>query len=455
MSAGARDLLGPAGMSEAGVEVNAPAFDAAAAGWASFDGRAATRRLLFVPGRIEVLGKHTDYAGGATLTCAVERGLALVYSPRRDGVVRLMDVKMRNPVEFRVDPGMSVPSGRWSTYPMTAARRLARNFGAPFPGADIAFQSTLPRAAGLSSSSALVTAMVWVLTDAGRLASRAAFKEALGDPLAFATYLGCVENGQAYGPLVGDRGVGTFGGSEDHAAITCSEAGHVGHFEFCPVRKRGSLPIPADHVFVIGASGVVAVKTGNARDRYNRASNLVSRLLELWRTDTGRNDATLAEAVHSGAGAADRLADLARGQRSADVGESEALGRRLAHFLLENETLVPAAVRALEAGDLAAFGRVSDDSQRASDDLLGNQVPETIALAASARQHGAAAASAFGAGFGGAVWALVATADAARFASEWRSHYRTSVPATVRTRSTFFVTPAGPPATGTSGRPVG
>jgi galactokinase len=448
-------LLAEAGMSETGIGIAAPAFEAAEAAWSTFEGRAAARRMLFVPGRIEVLGKHTDYAGGSTLTCAVERGLAVVYSPRRDGVVRLSDAKMRNPAEFRVNPGMTVPSGRWSTYPMTAARRLARNFGAPFPGADIAFQSTLPRAAGLSSSSALVTAMVLVLVDAARLAARPAFKDALTDPLAFATYLGCVENGQPYGPLVGDRGVGTFGGSEDHAAITCSAAGHVGHFEFCPVRHLASLPVPAGHVFVVGASGVVAVKTGNARERYNRSSWLVSQLLERWREDTGRADASLAEAVHSGPGAADRLADLARRKGAGGADHSAALGRRLAHFLLENETLVPAAAQALSAGDLDAFGRASDESQRASDDLLGNQVPETIALARLARLHGAAAASAFGAGFGGAVWALVEAGDAPRFIARWRSEYRRGVPAPIRAKSTFFVTPAGPPATGTSGRPLG
>jgi galactokinase len=449
----AADLLASAGMSQAGIDVNGPAFDGAAEAWAGLSDRAPGRRLLFVPGRIEVLGKHTDYAGGSTMTCAVERGLAIVYSPRRDGIVRLSDTKMRNPVEFRVDPGMSVPSGRWSTYPMTAARRLARNFGAPPPGADITFQSTLPRAAGLSSSSALVTAMVLVLVDAGRLASRPAFTSALGDRLAFATYLGCVENGQPYGPLVGDRGVGTFGGSEDHAAITCSLAGHVQEFEFCPVRHVASLPVPKGYVFAVGASGVVAVKTGNARERYNRASALVSRLLELWRADTGRADGTLAEAVHSGPGAPDRLADLAtRGGTSAD--ESDALGRRLAHFLLENETLVPAAARALAKGDVAAFGRVTDDSQRASDELLGNQVRETIALARLARHHGAAAASAFGAGFGGAVWALVQDQDAQRFIARWRGDYRSGLAPAIRAKSTFFVTPAGPPATGSSPSPV-
>ena len=187
MSAPVDDLLGSAGMSAGGLAVNGPAIEAALGAWDALDGRTGTGRQLFVPGRIEVLGKHTDYAGGSTLTCAVERGLAIVYSPRRDGLVRLVDARMRTPVEFQVDPAMPIPAGRWSTYPMTAARRLARNFGAPYPGADIAFHSTLPRAAGLSSSSALVTAIVLVLVDTGRLSERDTFKASLSDPLAFAT----------------------------------------------------------------------------------------------------------------------------------------------------------------------------------------------------------------------------------------------------------------------------
>src|SRR5205814_400247 len=83
--------------------------------------------------------------------------------------------------------------------------------------------------------------------------------------------------------------------------------------------------------------------------------------------------------------------------------EPDAVVRRLDHFLLENETLVPAAAKALAKGDVAGFGRAADESQRAADELLGNQVPETIALARDARRLGASAASAFGAGFGDAV----------------------------------------------------
>ena len=100
------------------------------------------------------------------------------------------------------------------------------------------------------------------------------------------------------------------------------------------------------------------------------------------------------------------------------------------HFLLENEEILPAAGDALAAGDLDAFGRLADASQRGAERLLGNQVPQTIHLAASARRHGAAAASAFGAGFGGSVWALIEAERAGRFLADWSEDYAGAFAAT-------------------------
>jgi len=76
---------------------------------------------------------------------------------------------------------------------------------------------------------------------------------------------------------------------------------------------------------------------------------------------------------------------------------------------------------------------------------LGNQVPETIELARSARRLGAIAASAFGAGFGGSVWALVPATDAARFADEWAAVYRRQFQDAAE-RAAFLVTRPGPAA---------
>jgi galactokinase len=150
--------------------------------------------------------------------------------------------------------------------------------------------------------------------------------------------------------------------------------------------------------------------------------------------------------VHSHPEAPTRLQSAIRDGQS-DAFPPADLTKRLAHFLLENETLVPAAARALADGDVETFGRVADESQRGAENLLTNQVPETIALTRFARELGAAASSAFGAGFGGSVWALVLATDAQEFTDRWRARYGTLARPRVLARSSFFLTAAGPPAT--------
>ena len=86
-----------------------------------------------------------------------------------------------------------------------------------------------------------------------------------------------------------------------------------------------------------------------------------------------------------------------------------------------------------------------DWSQWATERLLGNQIPETVFLAHSAREVGATAASAFGAGFGGSVWALVQCDDASRFLNVWEQRYRRAFPARAD-GAQFFATNAGPAA---------
>jgi galactokinase len=86
-----------------------------------------------------------------------------------------------------------------------------------------------------------------------------------------------------------------------------------------------------------------------------------------------------------------------------------------------------------------------DRSQAGAQALLGNQISETILLARSARELGAVASSAFGAGFGGSVWALVPAESAGTFIERWRTEYLRNFPAHTPA-SQFFVTRAGPPA---------
>jgi galactokinase len=396
----------------------------------------------FVPGRIEVLGKHTDYAGGSSLVAAAEPGFCLIAVAASDPWVRVADAIRGETIQFAMDSELVPPPGHWANYPLTVARRLVRNFPGATRGAQIALASDLPPAAGMSSSSALLVAIAFALADANDIWSHERFLPELNEPLNLAGYLATIENGQSYGPLAGDRGVGTFGGSEDHTAILCARPGFIRQYAYCPVRFQRQMPLPADWTFAIASCGVAAEKTGAALEQYNRASRLAAVVADLWRRETRGDAPHLAAAVRSQADAAERLRAILAGSEHGEFRPRELLDR-LEHFLIENEQVIPAAGAALAGGDLETFGRWVDRSQRAAETLLGNQIPETVYLAAAAREHGAAAASAFGAGFGGSVWALVPTGRVAEFLAQWRRSYLDRFPQH-ESRAVFFPTAAGP-----------
>jgi len=399
-------------------------------------------RSYFVPGRIEVLGKHTDYAGGSSLVIAAERGFCITAAAAADSQVSITDVASGETIEFAMEPGLVPPLGRWSNYPMTVARRLARNFPGASRGARIAFASDLPPAAGMSSSSALMVGVFFALADANGLWTHDDFLPELNEPLNLAGYLATIENGQSYGPLIGDRGVGTFGGSEDHTAILCAQPGAIRQYAYCPVRFERQVPLPPAYTFAVASSGVIAEKTGAALEKYNRASRLAAAVAEIWRRETGCDHAHLAALVRSGEEAADRLREILARVQHGEFAPRDLLSR-FEHFVTENEQVIPAAGAALDCGDLEAFGGWVDRSQQAAETLLGNQIPETVHLAASARELGAVAASAFGAGFGGSVWALVAVDRIDDFLAAWQRSYAERFPDRAP-QATFFPTAAGP-----------
>lgn len=400
---------------------------------------------FLVPGRIEVLGKHTDYAGGRSLVAATEQGFCVLARPRGDRVVQVVDAARIETASFELDPHLTPSLGHWSNYPMTVARRLARNFPAARRGATIVFESDLPAAAGMSSSSALMVAVFLVLAELNHVMDEDAFRANIHGLTDLAGYLGTIENGQTFGSLEGDRGVGTFGGSEDHTAMLCSLPGQLSQYSYCPVRFEQAVPLPDDCTFAVGVSGVAAEKTGDAMEKYNAASRLVTALVSLWRKESGHADPTLAAILARGQEALYQLQDIVWKAPLSGKAERAALTRRSQQFFGESETIVPAAADALKRGDLVAFRHWVSLSQRAAEAWLGNQIPETSHLAWSALDCGALAASAFGAGFGGSVWALVPKAEVAGFLTKWADAYHSRFPER-KESSRFFQTGAGPAA---------
>lgn len=412
-----------------------------------------------MPGRIEVLGKHTDYGGGRVLVCAAQQRIT-VRAERiagRPGRLEVSSDAYPGILPLDADVAPLLPGGHWGRYVHTVLARLTENFG-PLGPARLTVSSDLPPASGMSSSSALITGVAMALADLDDLSATEAWSAQLPDRVALAGYAAAIENGKSFGALSGRPGVGTSGGSLDHTGMLTSEEGKISAAEFDPMRIIDRVPLAPEWSFVIGVSGVLAEKTGAAQELYNQGPALLGQILERWNREQGRADGTVQSALRgllgddleslvalgedvavdgatgaapTSSGAADRMtAALDREERLAPLRRLAAAGperRRLDQFLLESAVLVPRAEAALRAGDLDSFAAAVAISQRLAETHLGNQVPQTVELVRSAVALGARAASSFGAGFGGSVWALVPTADADGFAQEWMRRYRSAV----------------------------
>ncbi len=399
-----------------------------------------TLRRYWVPGRIEFLGKHTDYAGGRSLICATEQRISVAAHPRDDAVLRMVDETGGLRAELPLHADLQVLKGDWTAYPATVVRRLCRDFGPLYVGIDFNFHSDLPQDSGLSSSSALVTAVALAVSDANGLPESPAWRTAFPTKEALAGYLGAVENGWAYGRFPADGGVGTQGGSQDHTAILCSRPGMLVQYGFDPVRFERAVPLPTGHVFVIGVSGVVAAKTREAMSLYNGLAETAKDLLGVWQEQHGGPARTLYAAITMRRGSSLTLRGWLAG-----LPRQRQLEARLIQFTAECEEIIPAVADLLGRGEIQGLGELIDRSQLGAEQGLGNQVPETIHLQRSARRLGATAASAFGAGFGGSVWALVREENVADFTTQWSEDFLRHFPAR-QAKAQFITTRAGVPA---------
>ena len=440
------DRLRAAGWHDAEAARKRALFERVADGFRRLAGTSRDLHFSWTPGRIEFLGKHTDYAGGRSLLCAVDRGFAFAASPRADDTLRVQDAGFGggDTIQFPLHPDLEPPRGHWATYAMTLGRRIARNFAPPLRGADIAFASDLPMAAGMSSSSALTVGLFLALADATGLRERDEYRSHLATVERLAEYLGSIESGLSVPGMRGDRGVGTLSGCEDQTAILAGRADSLIRASFVPVCIDQTLPLPEGHAFIIASSGIVAEKTGAALELYNGVSRKAAAVLEVWRAATNRDDVSLARAVQSSPDAPAQLREILRRTRDARYSSKELLDR-FEQFYAESEEIIPDASDALLYGDTARLGVLVDQSQAGVERLLGNQIAETIFLARSARELGAVAASAFGAGFGGSVWALIPDGNAPEFVARWRDAYLAAFPQH-NEGSEFFVTSAGPAA---------
>ena len=379
-----------------------------------------------VPGRVEVLGKHTDYAGGSVLVGAVDRAIT-ARARRVEGSPGSLTATTDggDPVTLRAGVAPGLEPGHWGRYLHTVLDRLTLNFGKG-AAAHLSISSDLPPASGMSSSSALVCATALALASLNGWDEDPRWIKAMPDRLSLAGYLAAVEGGRAWRDLPGTSGVGTRGGSEDHTGMLCGTRDRLLLAEFDPMRVERTISFPSQWALVVGVSGVLAHKTGAALEDYNRGPSTVQTVLARWNETTGRADASLAGAVRHLVG--DATGEQAAGDpalkdllRLCDPGYER---QRIEQFLIESLVLVPEGARLIAEAD-PGIGEVLERSQELADRGLCNQVPQTRLMVSLAREAGAIGASSFGAGWGGSVYALVRADEAAEgFAAQWLRAYR-------------------------------
>lgn len=334
--------------------------------------------LFQAPGRVNLIGEHTDYNDGFVLPCAIDRRTVVAWGPGGDAM-RVVAVDLGERDRFAL--GSTISHGAdWADYVRGVATELIQA-GHPLAPLDLAIAGDVPLGAGLSSSASLEVAVALAMTS-GTL-----------DPVTAARIGQRAEN----------RFVGCACGIMDQL-VSATAMSHHAMLIDCRSLESRAVPIPAKWAVLVIDSGV---RHAHAAGDYN-----------LRRQECGR------AARHYGVTALRDL-DGATLLLNRD-GLDEFAFRRARHVLSENARVL-AAADALVAGDLAAIGRLMAASHASMRDDFAITVPaiDRIVELADGVIDGRGGARMTGGGFGGSVVALIPHQLAPDVIASVRAHYLT------------------------------
>ena len=128
---------------------------------------AAQTHAYFSPGRVNLIGEHTDYNGGHVFPCAISLGTYALVAPRTDGISRLysMNLPEQGVVQFLMHGAVKSDAYGWANYPIGVVRVMEDAGHRAAHGFDIVLYGTLPNGAGLSSSASIEVLMAVILND--------------------------------------------------------------------------------------------------------------------------------------------------------------------------------------------------------------------------------------------------------------------------------------------------
>lgn len=343
--------------------------------------------IVRAPGRLELLGNHTDYNGGLVMALAVDKYIYIAASPRNDGQIELASTSFDGRESFFIDKIEKNPAAPWANYIKGVLLKL-RERGVHFTGFNAAVHGTIPFGAGLSSSAALemATALIvrelfpYRLSENGLESAPPRDESHTLPPLAPAEKLRIAKVGQA----AENQFVGVNSGLLDQMSSMFGKAGHVIQID-CLHHSVQHEPMPPGVAVVVADS---AVKHDLSAGEYNE----------------------LREQCES---AARKLG--VQFLRFIDPRQLEAQRAKLTereyqcafHIVGENQRVV-FGERALRDGGIYQFGQYLFQSHASSRDYFHNSTKELDALVDSAQKlKGCYGARLTGGGFGGATINLV------------------------------------------------
>jgi galactokinase len=316
------------------------------------------------PGRVNLIGEHTDYNGGYVLPMAIPQRTWVAVAPTEGGRARVSSRNLRGGDRFREFPvGDEAVTKTWIDYVQGVTQALARD-GHALRGFDLAIVSDVPLGSGLSSSAALEVAVLRALRDLFTLAI---------DDVRLAQLGQRAENDFVGAPV----------GLMDQMAASLADD-HTALFLDTRTLQYEQVPLPSGGALVVINSGVAHNHaSGDYRTRRAECERAAAALGVPQLRDLG-------------------LADLPRAAALPDP-----IARRARHVITENERVLE-SVAAMKAGDLRSLGALFAASHASQRDDFEVSVPEIDLLVelASAEPE-VFGARLTGGGFGGSIVALV------------------------------------------------
>ncbi len=333
------------------------------------------------PGRVNLMGDHTDYNAGLVLPAAIPQRTEVEIARRDDRRVRLWSDQFPTDGLVQYELGSETPGLGWADYVAGVTQQLAK--AGLVRGFDARLTSAVPLGSGLSSSASLEIAVSRAIRDIHALAiddvalarsAQRAEVEFVGAPVGFMDQMACSIAEERSALFLDTRDV---------------------HYE--------RVPLPDTLAVVVIHSGLSHRNVGGGyAERRQQCEAAAARL----------GVSSLRELTD---------ADMARVEQL-----PEPLSRRVRHVITENDRVL-ATVAALRAGDLQAAGRLFDQSHASLRDDYNVSVPEVDRLVELARcGRGSYGARMTGGGFGGSIVALASPETAARLAHETAVVYEQS-----------------------------